>query len=36
MSSMSEAHRLVRALHMTYYEPEQWQQKYQIRARVIY
>jgi len=36
MSSVSEAHRLVRALHMTYFEPEVYKDKYLIRCRVIY
>lgn len=36
MSSEAEAHRLVRSLHMTYFEPEVHKQKYLIRASVIY
>ncbi|KAF7363324.1 hypothetical protein MSAN_00987800 [Mycena sanguinolenta] len=36
LSSVSEAHRLVRELHMTYYWPEEHKTKYPIRARVIY
>jgi len=36
LASASEAHRLVRLLHMTYHEPETRGQKYQVRARVIY
>jgi hypothetical protein len=36
MSSVSEAHRLVRQLHMTYFEPEKSGEKYPVRARVIY
>jgi len=36
MSSVSEAHRLVRALHMTYFEPEVHKEKYLIRCRVVY
>jgi len=36
MSTEAEAHRLVRVLHMTYFEPEIHKQKYLVRARVIY
>jgi len=36
MSSEAEAHRMVRVLHMTYFEPEVHNQKYLIRARIIY
>jgi len=36
MSSVSEAHRLVRALHMTYFQPEVHKEKYLIRCRVVY
>ncbi|KAF7338407.1 hypothetical protein MVEN_02066500 [Mycena venus] len=36
LASVSEAHRLVRELHMTYYWPERHQTKYPLRARVIY
>jgi len=36
VSSVSEAHRLVRAMHMTYFEPQRWGKKYRIQARVIY
>ncbi|KAG2157324.1 hypothetical protein DEU56DRAFT_764018 [Suillus clintonianus] len=35
-TSTAEAHRLVRQLHMSYYEPEQWGKRYQLRARVVY
>ncbi|KAG1782704.1 hypothetical protein EV702DRAFT_960473, partial [Suillus placidus] len=35
-TSTAEAHRLVRQLHMTYYEPEHWGRRYQLRARVVY
>ncbi|KAG2054785.1 hypothetical protein BDR06DRAFT_1007622 [Suillus hirtellus] len=35
-TSMPEAHRLVRKLHMTYYQPEHWGRRYQLRARVVY
>ncbi|KAG1754542.1 hypothetical protein EDB19DRAFT_1892518 [Suillus lakei] len=35
-TSTAEAHRLVRQLHMTYYEPERWGRRYQLRARVVY
>ncbi|KAG2158340.1 uncharacterized protein EDB93DRAFT_661068 [Suillus bovinus] len=35
-TSIAEAHRLVRKLHMTYYEPEHWAKRYQLRARVVY
>jgi len=36
MSSEAEAHRMVRSLHMTYFEPEVHKRKYLIRASVIY
>jgi len=36
LSSMSEAFRLVRNLHMTNYEPDIWEDKYTIRAQLIY
>ncbi|KAJ6455713.1 hypothetical protein C8R45DRAFT_1111240 [Mycena sanguinolenta] len=36
LASVSEAHRLVRELHMTYYWPEEHKTKYPIHARVIY
>ncbi|KAG0705950.1 hypothetical protein DFH29DRAFT_996377 [Suillus ampliporus] len=35
-TSTAEAHRLVRQLHMSYYEPEYWGRRYQLRARVVY
>jgi len=36
LSSQSEAHRVVRELHMTYYHPEVHKYSYLIRARVVY
>jgi hypothetical protein len=36
LASVSEAHRLVRELHMTYYQPEIHKTNYPLRARVIY
>jgi len=36
MSSVSEAHRMVRGLHMTYFMPEVHKSKYLIRCRVVY
>ncbi|KIM87022.1 hypothetical protein PILCRDRAFT_64078, partial [Piloderma croceum F 1598] len=36
MSSVSEAHRMVRALHMTYFMPDVHKSKYLIRCRVVY
>jgi len=36
MSSVPEAHRLVRALHMTYFEPTVHKDRYLIRCRVVY
>ncbi|KAG2756016.1 hypothetical protein P692DRAFT_20792396 [Suillus brevipes Sb2] len=35
-TSTAEAHRLVRQLHMTYYEPGHWGRRYQLRARIVY
>jgi len=34
--SVSEAHRLVRMMHMTYYNQPLYEEKYLVRARVIY
>ena len=36
LASSSEAHRLVRKLHETFYEPEIFDKRYRVRARVIY
>jgi len=36
LSSASEAFRLVRNVHMTNYEPDTWEDKYTIRAQLIY
>ncbi|KAF7304610.1 hypothetical protein MKEN_01174900 [Mycena kentingensis (nom. inval.)] len=36
LDSVSEAHRLVRLLHMAYYDPAVYGQQYPLRARVIY
>ncbi|KAF8212378.1 hypothetical protein K438DRAFT_1806425 [Mycena galopus ATCC 62051] len=36
LSSVSEAQRFVRELHMTYFQPEEHKTRYPIRARVIY
>ncbi|KAI0273551.1 hypothetical protein BC834DRAFT_214318 [Gloeopeniophorella convolvens] len=36
LATPSEAHRLVRDVHMTKYEPEIWEDKYTIRAHVIH
>ncbi|GJE86928.1 RNA recognition motif domain-containing protein [Phanerochaete sordida] len=36
LASSAEAHRLVRKLHETYYEPEIFDMRYRVRARVIY
>jgi len=36
LTSQSEAYRLVRNIHMTYFEPGAWDDKYLIRARIIY
>jgi len=36
LSSVSEAHRMVRALHMTYFMPDVHKSKYLIRCRVVY
>ncbi|KAJ7273579.1 hypothetical protein B0H12DRAFT_1090075 [Mycena haematopus] len=36
LASVSEAHRLVREVHMTYYWPEELKTEYLLRARVIY
>jgi len=36
LANTSEAHRLVRKLHMTYWEENIWGTKYMCRARVIY
>ncbi|KAG2367472.1 hypothetical protein BDR07DRAFT_1350959 [Suillus spraguei] len=35
-TSTAEAHRLVRQLHMSYFQPERWGRRYQLRARVVY
>jgi hypothetical protein len=35
LRSASEAFRLLRNLHMTYFEPDVWEDKYIIRARLI-
>lgn len=34
--SKSEAHRIVRRLHMTYYKPDNYGGNFPIRARIIY
>jgi len=36
LASVSEAHRLVRELHMTQFKPEEHGTRYSLRARVIY
>ncbi|KAH9951225.1 hypothetical protein B0H21DRAFT_269749 [Amylocystis lapponica] len=36
LASVSEAHRLVRSLHMTFFHPEIHDTKYPIHARVVY
>ncbi|KZO95165.1 hypothetical protein CALVIDRAFT_179483 [Calocera viscosa TUFC12733] len=36
LESQSEAHRLVRQLHMTYWDQDLWGTKYTCRARVVY
>ncbi|KAH7914961.1 hypothetical protein BJ138DRAFT_1123028 [Hygrophoropsis aurantiaca] len=35
-TSIAEAYRIVRKSHMTYYKPDSWGERYQIRARVVY
>ncbi|KAH9842587.1 uncharacterized protein C8Q71DRAFT_720094 [Rhodofomes roseus] len=36
LASVAEAHRLVRRFHMTFFEPNYYQNKYTIRAQVVY
>ncbi|TDL24812.1 hypothetical protein BD410DRAFT_62505 [Rickenella mellea] len=36
LPSIADAHRLVRRLHMTYFQQESWGKRYQIQARVVY
>ncbi|KZT09472.1 uncharacterized protein LAESUDRAFT_722434 [Laetiporus sulphureus 93-53] len=36
LASVSEAHRVVRRIHMTYYQPENYGSRYPVHARVIY
>ncbi|KAI0928481.1 hypothetical protein AcW1_005717 [Taiwanofungus camphoratus] len=36
LASVSEAHRLVRKLHMTFYRPEVHGERYSLRAHVVY
>ncbi|KZT59771.1 hypothetical protein CALCODRAFT_481274 [Calocera cornea HHB12733] len=36
LDSASEAHRLVRQLHMTHWDPTLWGKQYMCRARVVY
>jgi len=36
LTSVSEAQRLVREMHMTYFEPETLGNKFMLRARIIH
>ncbi|KAF8894678.1 hypothetical protein BD779DRAFT_1502349 [Infundibulicybe gibba] len=36
MESVSEAHRLVRHLHLQYYKPDLYGEKFPLRARIVY
>ena len=36
LASQAEAYRMVRKLHETYYEPEIFDKRYRVRARIIH
>jgi hypothetical protein len=36
LGSVSEAYRLVRRVHMTYFQPDKYEKRYLIKARVVH